>query len=174
MTLTLTRPWARSLAITGVGLATALVLPYVVHLVPIQGGPPLGARLLPIFFASLVLALRGAAWPALAVAVAAPTLNHYVTGMPAGPMWPTLQLELALFTVLVLASVRAAPRAAPLLGPVAYIAAKLVAGLALASSPATLPALTATLAVAWPGLVLLALVGLTGADRRSRGRAVAV
>lgn len=170
MTHTLTRPWVRTIAITGVGLATALVLPYVVHLVPIQGGPPLGARLLPIFFASLVLALRGAMWPALAVAVAAPTLNHYVTGMPAGPMWPTLQLELALFTVLMLAGIRSVPRVAPLLGPVAYLVAKLVAALVLSSTPATLGAIAATVTVSWPGLVLLLLVGLASTERRPRGR----
>jgi hypothetical protein len=167
MTLTLTRSWARPLALTGVGLAAALVLPYVVHLVPIEGGPPLGARLLPIFFASLVLALRGSAWPALAVAVAAPTLNHYVTGMPAGPMWPTLQLELALFTVLVLAAIWLAPRAAPLLGPVAYVVAKVATGLVLTSSPATLAAVTATVALSWPGLLLLLLVGLRAQRTRT-------
>jgi hypothetical protein len=173
MTHTLARPWIRTVALTSVGLATALVLPYVVHLVPIQGGPPLGARLLPIFFASLVLALRGSAWPALAVAVAAPTLNHYVTGMPAGPMWPTLQLELALFTVLVLAALRVAPRVAQLLGPVAYLVAKLVAALVLASNPATLGAMTATVAVSWPGLVLLLVVGVASNAWRTGGRSTA-
>lgn len=173
MTHTLTRPWVRPLALTGAGLATALVLPYVVHLVPLEGGPPLGARLLPIFFASLVLALRGAVGPAFAVAVAAPTLNHYVTGMPAGPMWPTLQLELALFTVLTLVGIRSVPRVAPFLGPVAYVVAKLVTALVLASTPATLGAITATVTVSWPGLVLLLLVGLAGAERRPRGRSSA-
>ena len=170
MTHTLARPWARTVAVTGVGLATALVLPYLVHLVPVEAGPPLGARLLPIFFASLVLALRGSVGPALAVAVAAPTLNHYVTGMPAGPMWPTLQLELALFTVLVLAAVRVVPRAAPVLGPVAYLVAKPVAALVLTSSPPTLGAIAATLSVSWPGLVLLLVVGLMSGGRRAKRR----
>lgn len=167
MTTTLTRPWARSLAFTGVGLATALVLPYVVHLVPVDGGPPLGARLLPIFFASLVLALRGAAGPALAVAVASPTLNHYVTGMPAGPMWPTLQVELAVFALLVLAAVRFAPRAAAWLAPAAYLVAKLAAALVLASTPPTFAAIGATLSVSWPGLLLLVVVGMLAGARRT-------
>ena len=140
---------------------------------PVRFGPPLDARLLPSFFASLVLALRGAVGPALAVALAAPTLNHYVTGMPAGPMWPTLQLELALFTVLMLAGPRSVPRVAPLLGPVAYVVAKLVATLVHSSTPATLGAVTATVALSWPGLVLLLLVGLASAERRRRGRATA-
>lgn len=172
MTTTLARPWARSLAVTGVGLVTALVLPYVVHLVPVEAGPPLGARLLPIFFASLVLALRGAAGPALAVAVVAPTLNHYVTGMPAGPMWPTLQVELALFTLLVVAAVRAAPRLAAWVGPVAYVVAKLAAALVLTGSLVTLAAIGATLTLSWPGLVLLAAVGAASGARRADARPV--
>ena len=168
MTHTLARPWVRTVALTGAGLATALVLPFLVHLVPVEGGPPLGARLLPIFFASLVLALRGAVWPALAVAVVAPTLNHYVTGMPAGRMWPTLQLELALFTLLVLAAVRVAPRAVALLAPVTYLVAKPVAALILTASPVTLAGLSATVALSWPGLVLLAVVGFVASGRGKR------
>ncbi len=128
MTLALERRWARTLATVALGLGIALTLPFLVHVLPSTGGPPAGARLLPIFFASLVLVLRGAPWAALAVAALAPLLNRLVTGMPAGPMLPTLLLELTVFTALLIVAVRFAPRIARFLAPVAYLAAATLAG----------------------------------------------
>ncbi len=168
MTTAIDRPWIRSIALTSVGLATALALPFLVHLLPSEGGPPQGARLLPIFFAGLVLVLRGAPLPALAVAAFAPLLNRLVTGMPAGPMLPTLLLELALFTGLLIAAVRLAPRVARFLGPVAYLAAAAVARLVLTPEAAHLSAALNSLAIAWPGLVMLLAVGaLAGGGRHA-------
>ena len=166
MTIALDRPWIRGLAHVSAGLSVALVLPFLVHLVPVEGGPPLGARLLPIFFASLVLVVRGAPLPALAVALLAPLLNRAVTGMPAGPMLPTLQLELLVFTGLVILTVRATPRLARFAGPVAYLVAAATATLLLTGGAPSAATLGATGALAWPGLVLLLAVGAwSGADR---------
>lgn len=168
MTLALDRPWIRSLAHVSAGLALALVLPFLIHLVPIEGGPPLGAQLLPIFFASLVLVLRGAPLPALAVATLAPLLNRAVTGMPAGPMLPTLQVELLAFTALLFLASRATPRLARFAGPVAYLAAAAAAQVVLAAGAPSLTQLVATVSLSWPGLVLLLAVG-AGAGRRPAG-----
>jgi hypothetical protein len=166
MTLALDRPLVRSAATLSVGLVAALALPYLVHLLPADGGPPQGARLLPIFYAGLVLALRGATVPALAVAVLAPLLNRALTGMPAGPMLPTLMTELLVFTVLIVAAVRFAPRAAPYLGPFAYLVAAVVARPLLVPGAAPLATLSTTIPVAWIGLVMLLAVGiLTGFGR---------
>lgn len=167
MTLALERPWVRSLATVSLGLGIALALPFLVHVLPTAGGPPAGARLLPIFFASLVLVLRGAPWAALAVAALAPLLNRLVTGMPAGPMLPTLLLELTVFTALLIVAVRLAPRIARFLAPVAYLGAATLAGSVLTSSAISLDALASTISIAWPGLVMLLAVGaLAGSGRQ--------
>jgi hypothetical protein len=170
MTLALDRPWIRTVTTVGVGLAAALVLPYLVHLLPADGGPPQGARLLPIFVAALVLSLRGTVVPALAVAASAPLLNRVLTGMPAGPMLPTLTVELLVFTALLLAAVRAVPRAAPYLGPLAYLAAAVVTRQLLVPDATPGSTLAAILPVAWIGLVMLLAVGVLAGARRGAGR----
>jgi hypothetical protein len=160
VTIALDRPLVRGVALTTVGLAAALVLPFIVHLIPAGAGPPYGARLLPIFFASLVLVLRGAPVPAIAVALLAPLLNRAVTGMPEGPMLPTLLVQLAIFTVLLVLALRASPRFARNLGPVAYLAAAALARPLLGADLAVYETLRTALTVAWPGLLLLLAVGV--------------
>lgn len=169
MTLVLDRPWLRSAATLSVGLVAALVLPYLVHLLPPDGGPPQGARLLPIFYAGLVLALRGAFVPAMAVAVLAPLLNRALTGMPAGPMLPMLMMELVVFTVAMVAAVRFVPRAAPYLAPLAYLGAAMIARPLLVPGAEPVGTLMATLPVAWVGLVMLLAVGIVASRGPTRG-----
>jgi hypothetical protein len=171
MTIALDRPLIRHLAHVGAGLAVALAVPFIVHLVPVESGPPLGARLLPIFFASLVLVVRGAPLPALAVAMLAPLVNRAITGMPAGPMLPTLQIELLVFTALLIASSRAAPRLPRFAGPVAYLAAATTADLLLDGAAPSLAAIGAIVTVAWPGLLTLLAVGVAAGAGRTQGRA---
>jgi hypothetical protein len=170
MTLALDRPLLRGAATLGVGLVAALALPYLVHLLPADGGTPAGARLLPIFYAGLVLALRGAAVPAMAVAVLAPLLNRALTGMPSGPMLPTLMTELVVFTVVMVAAVRFAPRIAPYLGPVAYLVGATIARPLLLPAAEPLDTLTSTLPVAWVGLVMLLAVGIIASPGRGSVR----
>jgi hypothetical protein len=164
---TLARPWTASIALTGVGLAAALALPFLVHLLPVAG-PPAGARLLPIFYAGLVLLLRGAPLPAIVVAFVTPHLNAALTGMPAGLMLPTLVVELPAFTAAMLLSLRLAPKAAPFLAPVAYLLATLLARtLVWPDAPAPAAILTAAATVSWPGLLALLLIGATAGRRRA-------
>lgn len=165
MITTLDRSWARSIATVSIGLTAALVLPFIVHLFPADGGPPMGARLLPIFFASLVLVLRGAPLPALAVALLAPLLNRLLTGMPAGAMLPTLLIELLVFTLLLVLATRLLPLSlARVLGPLAYLAAAMVARPLVFAGAQPLETLSAAFTVAWPGLLMLLAVGaLAGA-----------
>jgi hypothetical protein len=156
---TLARPWTRSLALTGVGLAVALALPFLVHLLPVSGAPA-GARLLPIFYAGLLLLLRGAPLPAIAVAFVAPHLNAALTGMPAGLMLPTLAVELPAFTAAMLVALRLAPGAARFLAPVAYLLATLLARtLVWPDAPAPAAILAAAVSVSWPGLLALLAIG---------------
>jgi hypothetical protein len=167
-----TRPLVRSVAWTAVGLALALALPFVVHLIPANGGPPYGARLLPIFYAVVVLVFRGHTVPALVTAMAAPLLNRAVTGSPAGPMFETLTVELVVFAVVLVVAVRWWPRAARYLAPVAYLAATLAATLVLRPATLSFAAVVDTLQTSWAGLlVLLALGAVVGAAASARSRA---
>lgn len=169
MTIALERPLVRGVALTALGLTAALALPFLVHLIPAEGGPPYGARLLPIFYAGLVLSLRGAAVPALAVGLVAPLLNRALTGQPAGSMLPTLLVELAVFTLLLVVAVRLVPRLARFLGPAAYLTAAVVTRPLLGTDVAMLETVLSVLRVSWPGLLLLLALGALAGGGRTRG-----
>jgi hypothetical protein len=173
MTIALDRSVTRTLATVILGLAASIVLPLLVHLIPVEAGPPAGARLLPIFFATLVVALRFGAVPALAVAVLSPLLNRLLTGMPAGPMLPTLLIELTAFVVLILVVRHFAPRLAPFVAPLAYLAAATAARALLAPESVSLAALWGTVQIAYLGLAMLLAVGAVAGrnvPRRGTGR----
>lgn len=164
MTDVLARPVARRALGIGAALAAGLALPVLVHLIPVEAGPPMGARLLPIFLAATLAAMRLDALSALSIAVATPLLNRLLTGAPEGPMLATLLIELPLVVLLVLAVRRAAPAALRWVAAPAYLVAAVVAG-ALIAGDAAGASLAFALRVSWPGLVLLAAVGALAAPR---------
>ena len=175
MTTTATTPLVRRLGAVGIALAVGMALPFAVHLVPVEAGPPMGARLLPIFLAAGLAAMRLDAISALSIAVLTPLANRLVTGMPAGPMLPTVLLELVLVVATVLALRYGLPPAARTLAlrlalAPAYLLAAVVTGLVLAGD-----APAATLAFAWqwswPGLATLAVAGALFAPRRGGAQA---
>jgi hypothetical protein len=166
---TLAQARTRYLATTVSALALSAVLPVLVHMLPVTGGMPAGARLLPIFFAPLIAALLGRPAAALTAALLAPALNHLLTGMPAAATLPGLMMQLVLFTGL--AVLLARRPLLTLLAPAAYLLAYYLApvlltllaalpGLDHLAGGSTRP-LTAVLASAWPGL--LALLGVAWA-----------
>ncbi|MFO7544814.1 MAG: hypothetical protein R6W77_04900 [Trueperaceae bacterium] len=175
MVASTTRPLVRSVAWTAAGLALALAVPFLVHLIPANGGPPYGARLLPIFYAVVVLVFRGQAVPALATALVAPLLNRAVTGSPDGPMFATLTVELVVFALLLMVAARWLPRVARFLAPVAYVAAALVANLVLGPEAFSFGAIVDVVQTSWAGLlVLIALGAIVGAAAGTRRRSSGV
>lgn len=170
MTTALTRPRVRVALGTAAALAAGLALPYLVHLYPVQAGPPAGARLLPIFVAVVFIALRLGAAPVLGVALAQPLLNRVVTGMPEGATVWTLTAELVLVGAALLALRRAAPRVAPLAAAPAYLLAAATVTY-LAGGPGPLATWSFAFAFQLPGLALLAATGLAAAyGRHAAGR----
>jgi hypothetical protein len=165
-TATLNQRVVRTLSLTGVGLLAAYALPLLVHSLPNSSPVPLGAQLLPIFFASLVLIVRGAPLAALITAIAAPSINAQLTGMPAGPMLPLLSVELLVFSGLLIAAAQLSPKVVPYLGPFAYLLAALSARLLLNTGAAPLLTLQNALNNAWPGLLLLLAIGALASYRR--------
>jgi hypothetical protein len=165
VTATLRHGALRTLSLGALGLIAAWALPLLVHSLPPNGPVPLGAQLLPIFYVGVVLVLRGAGLSALLVAIAAPSINAQLTGMPAGPMLPLLTAELLIFTSLLQVAVRLRPHIARFAAPLAYLTAAVLARLLLGGSD-PLTTLSRALENGWPGLIiLLALGALAGAKR---------
>jgi hypothetical protein len=144
-------------------LALAFLAPYVVHFIPSWDDSPVGARLLPIFYAPLIAALTRKAHVSIVVALMAPWLNHFLIGMPSVPMAFILTVELLLFSVIAERLARNRTGNA-WLGPLSYLLAK-PAGLAvLLLVPGFLPGdpsvaqFAHSVWKAWPGLAILALL----------------
>lgn len=165
-TTTSARPWERArLLDLAVFLGLAMLSPWVVHFIPAWDDSPIGAKLLPIFYAPLIAALTGRGQVAVLVAFLAPWINHLIFGMPARPIAILLTIELAGFSIVAtwLAS-RWSGQA--WLGPAAYLAAKPLSFLTLLIFPSLLPPLSAaaytasSTVTAWPGLAILAVLSV--------------
>lgn len=165
-TATFTGAAALKLASEGmIVLTLTLFLPFLVHLLPSWDDSPLGAHLLPIFYAPLGALFLGRVGIAVGVSVLAPWVNHLLTGQPPVPMAVVLCFQLVVFSVLGAFFLR---RAFPafLNGPGAYAGALLASCclgslLHLAGSPfpLSLGAFAGILLNAVPGLLILALIG---------------
>jgi hypothetical protein len=144
-------------------LALALLAPYVVHFIPSWDDSPIGAKLLPIFYAPLIAALTRKSHVSIVVAVMAPWLNHALIGMPSLFMAVIMTVELVIFSVFVERLARIYKGKA-WLGPVCYLLAKPVSLAILLLIPGFLsgtPSLTRfamSVVNAWPGLAILALL----------------
>lgn len=146
-------------------LSLTLFLPFLVHLLPSWDDSPLGAHLLPIFYAPLGALLLGRMGIALVVSFAAPWVNHLLTGLPPVPMAVMLCLELVLFLLVVqYAQGRGLPGWS--LGPLGYsFSLLLTAGLGTVFRVAGLPfplelgLIPQTWLQAMPGMAILALIG---------------
>jgi len=161
-----TKAWERARPLDlVVFLGLAMLAPWVVHFVPSWDDSPIGAKLLPIFYAPLIAALTGRGQVAVVVALLAPWVNHLLFGMPAHPIAILLTIELAGFSI-VATSLASRWGGHAWVGPVAYLAAKPLSFLILLLFPSLLPPLsaaayTATSTVnAWPGLAILALLSV--------------
>jgi len=108
---------------TAVLLGLAWVLPFAVHLVPWSGPRPLGAALLPMFWATFVALYFYGARTGLVVGLFAPALNLLVTGLPALQFLGVLSVELVLFVAVGVWAMRRSPRVWAI-APLAYLAAK--------------------------------------------------
>lgn len=157
-------------AATVMAVLLAVVLPLVVHAVPVQGGVPLGSRLLPMFLApALVVLLGWGPWAVLATSLG-PLLNHLLTGRPDGELLWRLSLEVSLFAGVVAAGWRVAGLRWVLL-PAGYL---VVRGVVVLTNQGdlrdALSGLATALSVSWPGLLMLAATGAGAAWNAKRRR----
>ena len=144
-------------------LALAFLAPYIVHFIPSWDDSPIGAKLLPIFYAPLIAALTRKAHVSIVVALMAPWLNHVLIGMPSVPMAIIMTVELLIFAVVVERLARR-HKGRAWLGPASYLLAKPVSLLILMMVPGFLsgtPSVSQffnSVVNAWPGLGILALL----------------
>lgn len=158
---TITTGQYRHVTAAGVTLAGALLLPFLIHLLPPINGTPWGAVLLPIFIAPLVGVVLFESRAVIVAALFAPIVNHFVIGMPAQPIAFVLTIELTVFAV-VLTLLHERKPDLWLGALIAYLLAKVVALLVMLVVPVLpMPALvyfTNSLTTAIPGMLVLVVV----------------
>lgn len=140
---------------TAVLLVLAWLVPLAVHLVPWTGARPLGAHMLPMFWAAFAAVYLFGLRTGLLVGLFAPALNLALTGLPALSRLALLGFEITVFVALVWWLVRQG-RTAWYLAPLGYVVAKVASALLLVAAGAS----TASLWTAVPASLLAALPGL--------------
>ena len=114
-------------------LVLAWLVPFLVHLVPWSGARPLGAYVLPVFWATFVAVYFYGTAAGLMTGLFAPALNLLVTGQPEWRMFGSISLELVVFVLATTWAVRQAPRIW-VWAPLGYMLAKTVTALTLATT----------------------------------------
>ena len=139
----------------------AFLFPFLVHLISPAQGIPLGARLLPMFYAPLVAALLYRYHVAVIAALAGPLLNYWVTGHPLPSMLLTLTLELVLFVSIVFLLRNKRGVMPWILAPLAYILAlgfaALIKGLGEAQA---WDFFSQAISTGWMGVIILWMINL--------------
>ena len=111
---------------TALLLAGTVLLQFLVHLIPPHNGTPVGAYLLPMFYAPLIAVAFYGLRVGLITGILAPVLNYALLGNPRPELIAGLTLELTIFAVAAwyLMSYK---RFNIVSAPLAYILAKVVA-----------------------------------------------
>ncbi len=84
-------------------IAASVFLQFIIHLIPAANGVPLGAILLPMFYAPLIAVMFYKFRTALAVTAFVPILNYLITGNPRLETVPLLTFEVLLFVLMLTA-----------------------------------------------------------------------
>jgi hypothetical protein len=80
-------------------LVFSVLLQLLIHLIP-SGNVPLGAQLLPLFYAPFIAVLFFRLHVGLAVALLSPLCNYLITGNPASGILGIISIELVFFVLL--------------------------------------------------------------------------
>ena len=151
---------------TAVTIGAMLLLPFLVHFLPPVGGVPMGARLLPIFYAPLLAAIFFNPAVGIIASLVTPLINYTLTGMPDSGMVVILTVELAIFSILMQRLYHRWPKFGGL-APIAYLMAKVASLFVLLLVPVNLIAappwqfFLASLRIALPGMAILLAINLS-------------
>ncbi len=114
-------------------LALAWLIPFLVHLLPWSNPRPLGASLLPLFWATFVAVYFYGITAGLLTGLFGPILSLFVTGLPEWSFFGRMGLELVVFVLITTWAVRQAPRFW-LWAPLGYCVAKTLTALVLSTA----------------------------------------
>lgn len=143
---------------TFITVTLMILLPFLVHFIPLTGKTPLGARLLPIFYAPLAAIFLSHPLVSVASGLIAPYLNYLLTGQPTLAIAPALSVELVIFSA-TLVSLNHKKQTHFWAAPAAFGLARLGSGLVTyLMGSFSLGAWLAGLGNAWPGLIILILI----------------
>ncbi len=84
---------------TALLLGGSVLLQFIIHLVPSYGSVPLGAILLPMFYAPLIAAVFFKPHVAVLTGILTPILNYALTGFPVPANGAVLTVELLVFAL---------------------------------------------------------------------------
>ena len=149
---------------TLVTIGVMLLLPFMAHFLPLVSGIPMGARLLPMFYAPLLAIVFFNPTVAIVASLVAPLFNHALTGMPMLEMAVILSIELTVFSLLMQRLYHRWPKFSGL-APFAFLMAKITSLCVLILVPTTIIAspwqfFFASLSNAWPGMIVLWAINL--------------
>ena len=160
VSLPLIKKWA--IPETALVLSITLLIPFLVHLIPFSGSAPLGAHLIPFYFAPFVALFLFRWHVAFIAAIAAPIINYALTGMPEWSFVLLLSLELGLFVAWV-ALLKRNAIIKWISAPLAFLFAKGISALLIGAFPLALTSLDywiTSISTALPGLTILLVINI--------------
>ncbi|MEQ9439389.1 MAG: hypothetical protein RIG62_10085 [Cyclobacteriaceae bacterium] len=143
-------------------LATACVLPFLIHLIPPIQGTPVGAILLPMFYIPFIAVVFFGLPVGVIVAALAPMINFLITGNPQWQIVAVLSFELIVFALIAHQLLRRKGMAW-LAAPLAYMLTKIVSSVLLIVIPLVgnvepIQFFMNSVSNAWPGLLALGVI----------------
>ncbi len=147
-------------------LGLSVTVPFLIHLFPIWGALPLGAYLLPMFYAPLLAALFCRIHVGVVVCLFGPWLNMQLTGQPESTFAILLTAQLLVFYVLLKGlTFRGRSQRQWYFGPLSFLATKGLIMVLLLIFPTFLTRISPfefflnSTIYAFPGLVIISLIG---------------
>lgn len=146
-------------------LAATLLMPMLIHLIPVSASTPVGAVLLPIFYAPLVAVIFFRFHVALIPALLAPVINYFLTGHPAAHLLPVMTIELVVFVSAIAFIISMKNQISWIAAPLAYVVAKVGSVILLSIFPALMEIggfefAMISLSNAWPGMIMLLIINI--------------
>ena len=154
-------------------LGISLVLPFLVHSFPTEASIPLGARLLPIFYAPFVAVLFFRFHVGLIAGILAPMVNYLITGFPEWQQVALLSFELGAFATCTHLLIRH-KKIQWVLAPMAFIFAKVFSTSLICYFPmlkaGMLPTqyFEMTISIAWAGIIMLWIINVLAIKLRQQ------
>ncbi len=146
---------------TALVFAGAMILPFLVHLAPNQGGTPIGALWLPMFYAPLIAALLLKPEAGFVAGVLVPLVNGLMTSSPAGMLMWSLSFEIGVFVLATYALNKYVKmrRWAWLSGLGGYLITKTLSITLLSLIGQPFMQGWKAFLVAWPGMLMFVIIG---------------